>query len=350
MSSINNSLWSNCSIFPENVVNGSSDLSENNVIQPPGNRNITTCLVCSLGVPGNVLVIIVYIVNMKTSTRAYMFALALADLAVCLCGIFLTATITKAATVTLIYFISVSINFSVVLLVFVSIERLLAVKRPHTFSNNTRRAKRALIIICVAAAVFTSVSQVAFYMGYKSFCLALEISMISLCTIVMVICYTLIAIGLLKKVCASRNQIRNENATRLPQPGCSSAVLSHRGDTARSTSIGPVRTCTTATQHEQNSAIMKPVPSAVTNKTIVKQANNYKNMFLLFIITFVFVVCWMPTWLDAFGISVTFEVTRLYVVNSVINPFIYGIASAMFREDVRQFYRQTRVKLSACYH
>ena len=349
MSTISNLIWSNLSILPENVVNDSSDLSENNVTQPPDNRNITTFLVCSLGVPGNVLVIIVYIVNMKTSTRVYMFALALADLAVCLCGIFLTA-IKFATVVILIYFISVSINFSVVLLVFVSIERLLAVKRPHTFSNNTRRAKRALIIICVAAAIFTSVSQVAFNMGYKSFCLALEISLISICTIVMVICYTLIAIGLLKKVCASRNQIGNENATRLPQPGCSSAVLSHRGDTARSTNLGPLHTCTKATQNEQNSATMKPVPSAVTNKTTVKQANNYKNMFLLFVITFVFVVCWMPTWLNAFGVSVTFEVTRMYVVNSVVNPFIYGVASAMFREDVRQFYRQTRAKLSACCH
>ena len=123
MSEMNNSTWANFSTFLQNVVND-SNLTKNNVPQPSHNDTFTLLLLCVLGVPGNLLVIVVYFVNMKTSTRAYMFALALADLAVYVCGISLSvAVITFEAYVTVIYIISASINFSVVLLVFIFPQR-----------------------------------------------------------------------------------------------------------------------------------------------------------------------------------------------------------------------------------
>jgi len=39
-------------------------------------------------------------------------------------------------------------------------------------------------------------------------------------------------------------------------------------------------------------------------------------------------------------------VRRSFIINSFVNPFIYGVASAMFREDVREFYRHSRDKVS----
>ena len=66
--------------------------------------------------------------------------------------------------------------------------------------------------------------------------------------------------------------------------------------------------------------------------------------------TVVFIACWLPFLLHSMGVPIVLHLDRLFVVNSVINPFIYSVASAMFREDVRQFSRQTRDKLSACYH
>jgi len=79
-----------------------------------------------------------------------------------------------------------------------------------------------------------------------------------------------------------------------------------------------------------------------------KQVQTFKNVLLLFGITVVFIACWLPSWLRTLGLSVHDDVIRLLIVNSVINPFIYGVASAMFREDVRLFYRKTRDKLTAC--
>jgi len=78
---MNYSVWANISVFRENYVTDSYDF-----IFPLESCDI---VICNLGLPGNLLVIAVYIVNMKTSTRVYMFALAIADLAVCVGGGFL---------------------------------------------------------------------------------------------------------------------------------------------------------------------------------------------------------------------------------------------------------------------
>jgi len=350
MSEMNNSTWANLSTFLQNFVND-SNLTKNNVHQPPEKDTFALLLLCVMGVPGNLLVIVVYFVNMKTSTRAYMFALALADLAVCVCGIpLLVAVITLVTYVTLIYIINASINFSVVLLVFMSIERLLAVRRPHTFSMDTRRAKKALIIITVAVAIFTCITQVAFFMDRKLITDVLDVALVGSGTIVMIICYTLIGAGQLRKACASRKKLAPENVARLPEKGTSSAILSDSVVIARSCNAGPSHISSVSTEDEQNSAVVKQVPLTVISKITAKQATNYKNVLLLFIVTCVFIACWMPKWVALFGVVISSEVKRLFVVSSVVNPFIYGFTSAMFRQDVRQFYRQTRAKLSACCH
>ena len=350
MSEMNNSTWANLSTFLQNATNAST-LAKNNVPQPSHNDTFTLLLLCVLGVPGNLLVIVVYFVNMKTSTRAYMFALALADLAVCVCGIsMLVAVKTLETYVILIYIINAAINFSVVLLVFMSIERFVAVRSPHTFNMNIRRAKKALIIIAIAVAIFTCVNQVARIMDHTFISVVLETALVGSGTIIMIICYTLIAAGQLTKACASRKKIAPENVAPLPETGTSREVMPDSVVIARSCNPGPSYISPVTTEDEQNNAVVKQVPLTVISKITAKQATNYKNVLLLFIVTCVFIACWAPKWVALFGVVISFEVKRLFVVNSVINPFVYGVASAMFRKDVRQFCRQTRAKLSACLH
>ena len=73
---MNYSVSTNISVFRENY----------DFIREMAPYDIFLLVICSLGLPGNLLVIAVYILNMKTSTRVYMFALAIADLVVCVCG------------------------------------------------------------------------------------------------------------------------------------------------------------------------------------------------------------------------------------------------------------------------
>ncbi|KAI0214235.1 hypothetical protein LSAT2_000668, partial [Lamellibrachia satsuma] len=74
---------------------------------------------------------------MTTSTRVYMFALAVADSTICV-GIVLGAALIGSVTAkAILCVINTSIVYSVLLLVFVSVERLIAVRRPYSFTVNT---------------------------------------------------------------------------------------------------------------------------------------------------------------------------------------------------------------------
>ena len=80
---------SNNSTMQQDVLNASDEV--NNVAKIGLSvSNFATFLTCVTGMPGNVFVIGAYACNMTTSTRVYIFALAVADLVVCICGIVLT--------------------------------------------------------------------------------------------------------------------------------------------------------------------------------------------------------------------------------------------------------------------
>ena len=55
--------------FVPNILNNSSDITRNIASQKVLYHNYVLLFVFLLGLPGNVLVIVVYVANMKTSTR-----------------------------------------------------------------------------------------------------------------------------------------------------------------------------------------------------------------------------------------------------------------------------------------
>ena len=350
MDPVNTSIWSNDSRFLLNVLNDSSDLTKNNTTQLVDYPSSAIPIVCGLGLPGNLFVIAVYMFKMTTSTRVYMFALAVADSAVCISGMVLT--LTKSGFVTKVvfsYIIHVSATFSIFLLVFVSIERLIAVKRPYSFSIDPQRAKKAMTIIVVPATLFSIITKTAYNMRYTLYVKVFEMCTLSSCALIITVCYTLMAEELLKKVRASRNQVGVQSVTRSPAPRTSEFVVSTVAASGNSCNPGPSNLSNMAQANVQRGST-KSAQVTAKHKTIAKQTKNLKSVFLLFIITTTFVACWLPLWLSNMGVSIPLEWARLFILNSVVNPFIYGVASAMFREDVRQFYRQTRVKLSSCCH
>ena len=153
-------------VMPPHVLNDSLHLTTNNIISGGDSSKVATIIICALGLPGNVLVFAVYVRKMTTSMRVYMFALAVADLVVCVCQYLALCDNDFVATLAFSYIISTSTTFSMFLLVFVSIERLVAVKRPHSFSMDPQRAKKYMIIIVVAATIFTAVKDVTKFMRY----------------------------------------------------------------------------------------------------------------------------------------------------------------------------------------
>ena len=313
------------------VLNSSDEVNAENYV--PITR-FASFLMCVLGIPGNVLVIAVYVRKMTTSTRVYMFALAVSDLAVCVSGIILiTVKFDKISQVITLYCAHTSTMFSVFLLAFVSIERLLAVRRPHTFSLSSLRAKRALVVIAIVAAVcilVLTMARIKHYTRLRQVSLAV---IIVANVVVMVSCYTLMAVTMLMKVRTARRNVGVASSTPVPGPSTVTTV----------TTVASNDVATADVTSSKNNSV------SVIKKTTANQKTTYRFVMVLVIITLVFVACWTPLWLSDFGFAVPRELRPMYILNSVVNPFIYSVMSGMFRDDVRLFYRQVRSWLSTCH-
>ncbi|KAI0241730.1 hypothetical protein LSAT2_020180 [Lamellibrachia satsuma] len=80
----------------------------------------------------------------------------------------------------------------------------------------------------------------------------------------------------------------------------------------------------------------QPLPlSAVAVKA---QQQTTKGMRVLLVVTIVFIVCWTPLGIASCGVSIPPPLLYLFIVNSVINPFIYSFMSSEFRKGVRQLF------------
>ena len=164
MESVHTSTRINRSRFSQNSSNDSIGFTKDTRTVNTDYSNIVILTLCSLGLPGNLLVIAVYIRDMVSSVRVYMLALAIADSAICIDAIILSTDPSVVFAINaVLYVLNVALTFSMFLLVFVAIERLTATFRPHSFNQNPRRAWKALLIIAAA-----SVGFVAFFYVYET--------------------------------------------------------------------------------------------------------------------------------------------------------------------------------------
>lgn len=112
MSSVNISGY-----LQQDVFNASIEATSDNARNKLYFTNVAMLVVCVLGLPGNLLVVTVYARRLTTSTRVYMFALAVADFVNCVCVIMLAIVPVSFLALNVIVFLSdLSTGFSTVLL------------------------------------------------------------------------------------------------------------------------------------------------------------------------------------------------------------------------------------------
>lgn len=127
------------SSFQEEEFTTSGELSTINEVAKVLLHSLAIPMLCALGLRGNLLVITAYFHQLTTSTRVNMFVLAVVDTITCGCGItWNTVPMTKEAVDIVFWFAHSTILFPVLLLAFMAIERLLAVRRPHMFTQQSR--------------------------------------------------------------------------------------------------------------------------------------------------------------------------------------------------------------------
>ena len=290
-------------------------------------QNVVSMTIGALGLPGNLLVFAVYVCGMTTSIRVYMFALAVVDVVVCMCGIggiledmgYNEYGVIKFST-------NMSIAFSALIMAFVSIERLWAVRRPHKFTPRPLRAKIALVVLFVVSVATATAMAVARVNGYKQFRRLILVIMTALCVAVMTVCYSLLALTLLMSRRAAHRTVGVAFNAGLPGPSTVTTGMN-------------VNTTKDLTSTQTNLV-------SIVKTTTANQAKTVKGLSPLLIVTIVFLVCWTPRWLAGVGFNLPRYTRGTMFLNSTVNPFIYSALSSLFRKDVRQFYRQIRVRLS----
>ena len=112
-----------------------------------------------------------------------------------------------------------------------------------------------------------------------------------------------------------------------------------------SSRAGGATSTVTATTSSSTHARAPPPLSAVALKS---QRQTAKGMRVLLVITIVFVVCWSPLGVATCGVRVPSALLYLFIVNSVINPFVYSFMSSDFRKDVHQLFRWAWAMLQTC--
>ena len=200
---------------------------------------------------------------------------------------------------------------------------------------SVQRAKTALVGVLAGATSFTVAMNVPRYMGHDMIVRIVRLTVLIASVIIMITCYAAIATAL------ARNALNSRIV------GTGSRVQTSSETPAAKTEVQPSVQTTEKPTAQSGIGDAGQSGSLKTAKVSVQQVKTQKNILLLSIITAIFVVGWIPLWLSLVGVSLPYGSTRAVIINSVLNPFIYGLVSSTFRDDVRLLYRKTRVTLSS---
>ena len=270
--------------------------------------------------------VVVYFRRMKTSTSAYMFALGIADTSICLnCILVITMHVGEIKQLIVIYVFNTSVMFSTCLLAFLATERCMAVARPRKFSLSTRKAKMVLVIFGATAMCCAAIASATRYFGFNRTYVILITSLANVCLLVLITSYSVVAVILLKRMKAARRQVDVVAMTRSSADAVAATELNVLSTRIRTFNNGV----------------------APSTAKVMNSVNAQRSTLVLFVVIAVFVLCWLPFFLRQYGLVVYIELKRLFTINSVVNPFIYSFLSPMFRNDVRQFYREARARLTS---
>jgi len=286
-------------------------------------------LLCILGLPGNLFVVVIYIRKMTTSMRAYMFALGVVDTVICVCFLVMLIVYTdKLGKLILVFVLNTAVIFSTCLLAFLATERCLAIAKPHKFTLSTGRAKTALVVNAAFSVCYSAMLTVTLVFRLMPTYLILTTGLANACFIIVIASYGAMAVILLKRMRSARRQIGAVAMT--------------------STSTEVVAITSMSTTASMSAAIPKTTAGPVAAAKPSKAAQAQRGTLVLFVVTAVFILCWLPFFLKNYGLPITDQFKRVFVINSIVNPFIYSFLSPMFRSDVRSFFYETRKKLCSC--
>ena len=320
-----------------------------NVTRPGSAWSLTTmdtlelCMfvIVIAGVPGNGLVVAVYARKLTSSVRMYMFTLALTDVIICF-SYAATTAMGASRMKDPIYLIiwalfNYSVEFSLLVLTVTAVERYWSIARPHSFTFSPRRGKVALVTTAALALATLVAIKVFTAFHLKKTAKFHMMIHLGLCTLIILVMYTLLGRKLLLRLRRRKTQLK---------PLTASVATTRTTDGVPPTGVTMLSISQTPSSHQLTagpSSSSRVSPRATTNTAAAnKQTQEAKAALMLFVVTAVFLACWVPVWIELVGVKLPRDVLRVYVIQSVVNPAIYGCMSKAFRDDICQFFAHCR--------
>ncbi|OWF50499.1 gastrin/cholecystokinin type B receptor-like [Mizuhopecten yessoensis] len=318
-----------------------------------------------IGVVGNSLVIIVYTLRFrnKSEERFFIPYLAVIDLVACVvCSTFGIAVNQYAVTFTnggackaFWLFSLFTTGCSIFTLLVIAVHRYQKICRPFQAQMSLKRKKLSLIG-CIAASILLSLPALVFYgtspvkhpehniMGTrcanirgpwsKAVAVAYKGVILLVCLGVLVsliVLYSLIGRAVFKRI-----KLNKKRQIQTSVPTVSSSVISSDNSTAYAESV----------TEDERKLTSRTIPNVTPRK---KNIPGYRLSMMFMLITAVFVLCFIPKlammvfesknemfWLtlDTSGYGAYRFLYTMYIINSIINPVIYGFFDKTFRQEL----------------
>ncbi|XP_071784506.1 uncharacterized protein [Asterias amurensis] len=356
-------------------------------------RVVVEILVVLLGVPGNLLIIRVYWrKTVKTSTIVLIQGLALADCIVCSVKIIdiidQTVGIPQAIVITQkIVFMSVMASVSITTVI--ALDRYDCICRPQRRFFTLRRGQIAVVISFIFGALMTVPEHVQQFGRTPTPSVNLaslaRMSSFLISPSIIGVCYTKVFMTIRRHVrvgimssanAANLSSSQVASSSKEPtrgQPGkdtvkteseCPNSVPHH--DTSQPSTVHSSARKDTAPQgppkkpeafrhtaRERNEPRLNPVKQRQAKKVDTNAALQRKTTVMLFVVSVVFLLLWMPHWImiavvnadagedegiyvDPLFYIVMNEIRVLFFLNNAVNPFIYGLANRRFRKECKE--------------
>ena len=324
------------------------------------------------GLPGNILVLMVYKSKLTSSTKIYMFAVAVTDTVILISFIIrgvlnIILYNTRSYLVCNIalvpfFILALALVYTCCILSYVAVERCLAVVRSNTFRLEARRGKR----LCAVAAVHCTV-QSGVYLIYawndenrSDLIRALIVTVYMIPTLAIVVSYTITIcflkkrrnkVGIIKQIrCQANGEALSKMTPTESSFGQTNGEALSKMTPAES-SIGQTndeaRKCNDVTKlHDGNkkqNTIMSPsvVPVSQNIPLAESRRRSFDRVtYMLVLVTVMFLLLWIPACVSVLGLNIPDYLRDVYMFNSVINPFIYSFMSTDFRQHVKEFTRR----------
>ena len=356
-----------------------------------------------LGTIGNSLVLYVYTKKRhKLASTVFIIALAASDFWTCVCVMPYTMVYEKLVyelkndllCKLYLFLITCNVPFSAFIMVAIAVDRFLCICNPHTYSLDARRAKIIIVVLAFFATVFgiiTALSAGVYQLERRKVPIANMSSAVVVrdggqpdevpplcveanctaryaraenCTLVQVVVYT--------GICLSNELIFTNQFRQLYQKIYAGMFLvcflvvfvlyiliykfvletrakrdKQRRKTnpslCRETSVTEVPLSPTTDGESHGNATNDSRKMAMDKNNCIREKSwvaNIRTALMLFVVTVVFVVAFLPSWLMAHRVVDFLPfVFYIYFAYNVANPIIYAFLNPAFRKELEDVFR-----------